>query len=386
MGDLRMAQQHIRKRVCPMRVPFLDLERGVAKLRSELHGAFSSVARSGRFILGPQVEAFEREFAAHIGVRHVVGCGCGTDAITLGLLAGGIGPGDEVVTTPNTAFPTIAAIVRTGATPRFCDVLDHSLLMDPDSLVRSISRRTRAVVPVHLYGGPAPMKEICRIARRNDLWVVEDCAQAHGASITGCSVGGWGHCGAFSFYPTKNLGALGDGGSIVTNSKEIAERLRRLRQYGLEPGYKVSAIGLCSRLDELQAALLRVRITQLSDDNQRRRAIWRRYQRELGNMVRIVDQTAFGDSAVHLAVIRVTARDEFRSRLMRCGVETAVHYPRPAHLQMCLKGKHPSRRAFPISERACEDVVSLPCYPELTDREATHVIESVRRAALSSPL
>jgi dTDP-4-amino-4,6-dideoxygalactose transaminase len=367
----------------PYSVPFLDLRRSLTRLGDRLRAACDCVVQSGKYILGPQTAAFEQEFARFLGVRFVVGCGSGTDAITLGLLAGGIGPGDEVITAANTAFPTVAAILKTGATPRLCDVLDDCLLMDTRSLESLITSRTRAVVPVHLYGNPAPMSDICRIARLRNLWVVEDCAQAHGALADGVMAGAAGHCGAFSFYPTKNLAAFGDGGAVATNSSEVAERLRSLRHYGQSAGYVFPDAGLCSRLDELQSAILRIKLTELETANRRRREILARYQRELRPVIRCVEMDRFGAAVAHLAVFRATRRDRFRGELARRGIETLVHYPRCVHLQPVLHQAGYRCGDFPVAEQAADEVVSLPCYPELTDEEQTTVIEAVGKVVPS---
>lgn len=364
-------------------VPFLDLSRGVRRRQHSLLAACDKVLAAGNFVLGAEGDAFEKEFASTLGFNHAIGCNSGTDAITLGLLAGGVGPGDEVVTVPNTAFPTIAAIVRAGATPRFCDVSDDCLLMDPAALESAIGPRTKAVVPVHLYGNPAPMGPICAIADRLGLWIVEDCAQAHGATIAGRPVGSWSHCGAFSFYPTKNLGALGDGGAVVTADAAVAEVLRRLRHYGQAAGYLHPKVGMNSRLDELQAALLRVKLAELPEVNCRRRTILERYRTELAATIRFVAADTFGSGVAHLAVVRHPDRDTLRRRLADRGIGTLIHYPVCGHLQPGLNRLGYRRGDFPIAERACAEVLSLPCYNELTDDEQEQVIAAVKLSSVA---
>ncbi|HQR67632.1 MAG TPA: DegT/DnrJ/EryC1/StrS family aminotransferase, partial [Thermoanaerobaculia bacterium] len=260
-----------------MNVPFLDFTRLAAREREEMLAAFERVHASGRYVLGPEVEAFEEAFAGFAGAPHAVGCASGTDALTLALRALGVGPGDEVVTVSMTCAPTATAIVNAGARPVFVDVDPASLTMDPAALPAAVTPRTKAVLPVHLYGRPAAMEAIARIARERGVLLVEDCAQAHGARLAGRSVGTFGDAAAWSFYPTKNLGALGDGGLVTARDRRVAERLRRLRMYGYTVKNDAAETGFNSRLDELQAALLRARLARLAGGKRRRAELAARY-------------------------------------------------------------------------------------------------------------
>jgi dTDP-4-amino-4,6-dideoxygalactose transaminase len=347
-------------------VPFLDLRRQTEALRPELERALARVLDGGRFVGGPVVEEFEQAWARYCGVAHAVGCASGTDALALALRAVGVEPGDEVITAANTCVPTVAAIEQAGALPVLADADPETYTLDPARLEEAITERTRAIVPVHLYGRCAEMAPIVRVARERGLKVVEDAAQAHGAEYEGRRAGSLADAAAFSFYPTKNLGALGDAGALVTDDPEVAARARRLRRYGEEERYRSLEAGVNSRLDPLQAAVLLCKLERLDDWNARRRELARRY-REAG--------LAAPAGVHHLFVIRVPHREAFRARLAGAGVETLVHYPLPVH-------GHPAyarlaRPGLETSERLAREVVSLPLYPELTDDEA----EAVARAA-----
>lgn len=347
--------------------------------RAEVDEAIGRVLAGGRYILGPEVEAFEAEFAAYVGVRFGVGVASGTDALVLALRAAGVGPGDEVVTVSHTAVATVAAIELAGARPVLVDIEPDYYTLDPARLERAIGPRTRAVVPVHLYGQPAELGPILEVARRYGLRVVEDCAQAHGAVYRGRRVGAWGDLGAFSFYPTKNLGGLGDGGMVVTDDPELAGRLRLLREYGWAERYVSSLPGFNSRLDELQAAVLRVKLRHLEADNRRRAEIAARYDAGLaGTAVRPPKVRPGATHVYHLYVVRSWRREELRAFLAMRGVGTAVHYPVPVHLQPAYRGRVRVAGSLAETERAAREVLSLPIYPELTDREVATVIESIR--------
>jgi dTDP-4-amino-4,6-dideoxygalactose transaminase len=365
-----------------VRVPFANLRRMVDQLRPELDGAVARVLDSGRFLCGREGEDFEREFASWIGTAHAVGCASGTDAIELILRAARIGSGDEVVTQANTCVPTIAAIARAGATPVLCDVEPDAGTIDPGSLERALSPRTRALIPVHLYGQTGDIDRVAEMAHAAGAAVVEDCAQAHGAATRGRAAGTIGVAGAFSFYPTKNLGGFGDGGAVATSDAELAERLRLVRQYGQADRHQHVAEGVNSRLDEVQAALLRVRLAHLEAGNARRIAIADHYTDALAGtsvepLTRLPDRT----HVFHLFVVRAPDRERFRAALEERGVATLVHYPRPIH-------GHPpyeqlGRGPVPLinAERLSERVVSLPIYPELTDAEVEYVASAARDAA-----
>ena len=350
-------------------IPFLDLRAQYTAIQPEVDAAMAVVFASGRFILGEQVAAFEREFAAYCGARHGVGVGSGTEAIHLALLACGIGAGAEVITVPNTAVATVAAIEQTGARPVFVDVDFQRRTLDPQLLEAAITPRTRAILPVHLYGLPADLNPILAIARARGLRVIEDCAQAHGALYHGRRVGSLGDLGSFSFYPTKNLGAYGDGGFITTNDDALAERLRLLRTYGWgERDYSVIK-GLNSRLDELQASVLRVKLRYLDAWNARRRKLAALYCESLCDSgVSIPSEPPGIQSVYHLYVISTPGRDALRAHLKARGVETLVHYPAPIHLQEAYAGMGYAAGSFPIAERLAREVLSLPLYPEMDER------------------
>jgi dTDP-4-amino-4,6-dideoxygalactose transaminase len=358
-------------------VPFLDLRRETEELRPELDRAIAGVLDSGSYILGPAVAAFEEAFAAYCGSRHAVGVASGTDAITLALRAFEIGPGDEVVTAANTCVPTVAAIEATGATPVLVDADARRWTIDPAAFDAAIGPRTRAVVPVHLYGRCADVDALREVAQRHGLKIVEDAAQAHGADLDGRRAGTLGDAAAFSFYPTKNLGGLGDGGAVVTDDTEIAERVRMLSTYGERERYRAELHGTNSRLDPVQAAVLSVKLGHLDRWNARRRALAARYRAELAGVVGLPEATA--GSAEHLFVVRVRERDAFRTALAHIGVETLVHYPLAVHQQPAYAALANGQLA--VAEELCSEVVSLPLYAHLRDEEAAAVIQAVRRAA-----
>ena len=367
-----------------VRVPFAGLGRAAAAIRAELDAAIAGVLDSGWFVLGEQVRAFEREFAAWCGAAHAVGVASGTDAIEIALRAAGIGRGDEVVTQANTCVPTVAAIARAGATPVLCDVDPATALIDPDSMARAIGPRTRAVVPVHLYGQCADLDAVASVAGDHGVMVIEDCAQAHGAEHRGRHAGTVGAMGCFSFYPTKNLGALGDGGAVVTGDEGLAGRLRMLRQYGQTDRYHHAVPGINSRLDELQAAVLRVRLAHLADGNARRRSIAEAYTAELaGTGVAPLPELPERHHAHHLYVVCTEERDRFQAAMERHGVATLIHYPIPIHRQPGYRELADGPVGLGGSERLAERVVSLPLYPELSDEEARLVAEAAQAAASS---
>jgi dTDP-4-amino-4,6-dideoxygalactose transaminase len=365
-----------------MKVPFANFRRTVDELRPELDAALARVLESGWFVLGREGGEFEREFATWLGATHAVGCASGTDAIELALRSAGIGAGGEVVTQANTCVPTVAAIVRAGATPVLCDVEPLAATIDPQSLARAIGPRTRAVVPVHLYGQMGDIDEVVALARDRGIAVIEDCAQAHGAAAGGRAAGTVGDIGAFSFYPTKNLGAFGDGGAVVTSDASLDERLRLVRQYGQADRYHHVAEGVNSRLDELQAALLRVRLARLRADNARRVAIAEHYAEALADTpVQPLRRLPERDHVFHLFVVTAPDRAGFQAAMAEADVATLVHYPEPIH------GHEPyaslGRGAVPltVAEELSRKVVSLPIYPELTDAEVEHVAGAARAAA-----
>ena len=364
-------------------VPYLDLARAAAEGKEALEAALLACVRRGRYVLGDEVVAFELEWAAFCGAPHAVSCASGTDALTLALLGLGVGVGDEVLTVSMTCAPSAVGIQRAGATPVFVDVEADHLTMDPLRLEAALTVRTKAIVPVHLYGRMADMERIVAFAKAKGLLVVEDCAQAHGATLSGVPAGSFGDAAAWSFYPTKNLGALGDGGAVTTARTEVAAKVRKLRLYGYATRNDADIAGFNSRLDELQAAGLRVNLGRLAARNARRAEIAARYDAALTSLepvLRIPPPPRAGEtSAHHLYVVRVGDRDAFRGRLEAAGVGSDVHYPRAVHEQPAFAAL--PRGPLPETERAMREVVSLPLYPQLTNDEVERVIEAVRVSA-----
>ncbi len=357
-----------------MRVPFNQLTALHGGRREVLAGALLGVLDGGWFVLGPQVERFEHAFAASCGVSHCIGVGNGSDALALALRALGVGPGDAVATVANAGYYASAAILACAATPRYADVEPARLLLDPAELDRVLAQRPKALVATHLYGQLADIETIAARCRAAGVALVEDCAQAHGARRGGRVAGAFGDIGCYSFYPTKNLGALGDGGALVTADGALAARLRALRQYGWSGKYQVDLPGGCnSRLDELQAAVLNAELPLLDSRNARRREIGRRYLDGLRHPAVTPLARGADDDVFHLFVVRCARRDDLRAHLAAHGVQSEVHYPIADHRQ---HGRtHPGASpALPQTERACTEVLSLPCHPALTDAEVDHVV------------
>jgi dTDP-4-amino-4,6-dideoxygalactose transaminase len=361
-------------------IPIGDLKRQYEAIKPELDEAAARVLASGWYILGAEVRAFEAAFAEFCGVHHAIGVGNGTEALYLAMAALGIGPSDEVITVANAAIYEPLTILQTGAQPVFVDVDERSYTMEPELLEAAITPRTKAIMPVHLYGRLADMNAIMDVAQRHGLAVIEDCAQSHGAILNGRKAGSIGALGCFSFYPSKNLGALGDGGAIVTDDADLAAKLRRLRQYGWqERYYTTDAGGINSRLDEIQAAFLHVKLGHLTQWNERRRAIARRYNELLADTSLVLPDLLDERHVFHLYVVRAPERDRLQSRLRERGIGTVVHYPLPAHLQPVYQGLA-APGSLPITERLAHEVLSLPIYPELTDAEVDAVAAAVREA------
>ena len=360
--------------------PVTDLSRAHAEIRAELDAAVARVLDRNWFILGPEVEGFERAFAAACGARCAVGCASGTDAITLALRALGVRPGDEVIVPALTAAPTAGGVVAAGATPVFADVDPCTRTLDPTSVAAAITPRTRALLPVHLYGRPADMDALGEIAARWGLLLVEDAAQAHGARRRGRPAGSLGAAACFSFYPTKNLGALGDGGIVTTDDPAVAERLRRLRHHGQSARYRHDEHSGNSRLDELQAALLAAKLPHLERWNADRRAQAARYRELLADApVRLppADDGAAA-SCWHLFVVESDDRETLRARLAAAGVGTDVHYPTPVHLQPAYAAYGRGPGSLPVSERLAATVLSLPLFPGLTAAEQQQVAAALQ--------
>jgi dTDP-4-amino-4,6-dideoxygalactose transaminase len=362
----------------------VDFHAHVAAHRRELDEAVARVLDSGWFILGPEGKAFERELAAALGARDAVAVGNGTDALHLALRVLGVGPGHEVVTTSISAAYTALAVLQAGARPVFVDVDPRTLNLDPERVEGALTPRTRAIVPVHLYGHPADMDPILSLARERGLAVLEDACQAHGALYRGRPVGtlaGERGIGALSFYPTKNLGGLGDGGAILVNDPGLAARLRQLRNGGQSDRYRHEVPGVNSRLDELQAALLRVGLRHLSAWTERRRALAALYTRELGGAgVAVLGEQPYARAVFHLYVVRHPRRDALAAALRERGVGTLVHYPIPLHLQPAFAALGGKPGDLPAAEKAAGEILSLPLFPELRDEQARAVAEAVRDA------
>jgi dTDP-4-amino-4,6-dideoxygalactose transaminase len=365
-----------------MKIPFNDPGRGVAKARDQIDAAVSRVLDSGWYVLGEEGKAFESEFAVAVGSGEAVGVASGTDAIELALRALDVGPGDEVVTQANTCVPTVAAIARAGATPVLCDVDRESATIDLDSLAGAIGKKTRAVVPVHLYGQIGDAEGVASLCEEREVAMVEDCAQAHGATQGERGAGTIGRAGAFSFYPTKNLAAVGDGGAIVTSDRELAERLRRVRVYGQTDRYRHETEGVNSRLDEIQAAILRVRLEGLEDDVSRRRKIATAYGEALsGGGVTPLRELPDRRHAYHLYVVRAPERDAFMEAMGDRGVGTLIHYPLPVHRQPAYRSLGVGPVDLSAADALAEEIVSLPLYPELSDEEVSHVCGALAACA-----
>jgi dTDP-3-amino-3,4,6-trideoxy-alpha-D-glucose transaminase len=360
-------------------IPIADLAREYKEIGPEIDAAVRRVLNRGWFVLGSEGEAFEAEWAAYCDTAHAVGVGNGTDAIQLALRASGIGPGDEVIVPALTAAFTALAVSITGATPVFADVNAQRHTLDPAAFEAAITPRTAAVIPVHLYGCPVDVAAILPIARRHNLLVVEDAAQAHGARVDGARVGGLGDAAAFSFYPSKNLGAYGDGGALVTNDATLAHRVRMLRHGGQRRTYEHATLGINSRLDEIQAAILRAKLPHLDAWNAQRRALAARYDAGLAGRCNLA-LPAVPDGVehvFHLYVVRAPHREPLRAFLADRGIATAIHYPRPVHLQPAYAALGYQIGACPSAETAAREVLSLPLFPQLGEGEAARVVDAV---------
>ena len=350
-----------------------------ASHRAEIDQAIARVLDTGRYILGEEAAAFEREFAAYLGVRFGVGVGSGTEALHLALRACGVGPGDEVITVSHTAVATVSAIELCGATPVLVDIDPRSFTLDPDKLEAAITSATRAIIPVHLYGQSADLESILSIARKHKARVIEDCAQSHGAMYRGKRTGAWGDIACFSFYPTKNLGAIGDGGFVAADDPQLAENAKLLREYGWRERYVSDLAGWNTRLDELQAAILRVKLRTLDADNARRRHLAELYDELLtASSVTLPPAMPYGEHVYHLYVVRSARRDELQAFLKERGIGTLVHYPRPIHLQPAYRGRLGDVGSLPETERAANEVLSLPMFPELSEAQVRQVAQAIR--------
>ncbi|MGD0078450.1 MAG: DegT/DnrJ/EryC1/StrS family aminotransferase [Sedimentisphaerales bacterium] len=359
-------------------IPVANPKAQFASHEAEILVAIQKVLSSGWYILGEEVKNFEKEFADYLGIADCIGVASGTDALALAFKAVGVSQGDEVITVSHSAVATVAAVEQIGGIPVFVDIDAKTRCMDPDKIGSAVSKKTKAVLPVHIYGQPAPMEQIVRVARQYNLKVVEDCAQAHGAEIAGKKAGTFGDAAAFSFYPTKNLGALGDGGAVVTNSPETADKLRRLREYGWKQRYISSIPGLNSRLDEIQATVLRVKLRYLSQDNTRRRTIAERYRTAL-NQSNVTPPAKIEGTlhAMHLFVVECSRPDELQEFMKKKGIGTATHYPKAIHQQPAYSGRIKGGANLPRTENLYQNILTLPMFPELTDKQVDSVCSAL---------
>ncbi len=378
-------------------IPLCDLQSQYQTICHDVSTAIEQVCASGAYVLGPNVKQFESEVADYLTSDHTIGVGSGTDALHLVLRALGIGPGDEVITTPFTFVATTEAIGLVGASPKFVDISPNTFNIDPQHIEQAITKRTKAILPVHLYGQPCEMDAIMDIANRHNLPVIEDCAQAIGAEYRGQKVGTFGVAGCFSFFPSKNLGCFGDGGLVATNDPELGKRVEMLRRHGGRVKYHHSELGLNSRLDEIQAAVLRVKLPLLDRWNSQRRAVAAAYNKKLAGLSEVTVpeelhaeglQPAIAEhentllSAVyHQYTIEVDDRDAIASAMKLQDVQTCVYYPIPLHLQEVHKDLGHARGSFPNAERAAKRCLSLPMFPELTDEQIAHVVDALQQEA-----
>ena len=361
-----------------MKIPVFDLKRQYEYLKTDIDNAITNVFESGNFVLGEHVRLFEEEFASYLGAEFAIGVGSGTEALHLSLKACDIGPGDEVITVPNTAVPTISAISFAGARPILVDVTPDTYTIDTKKIEKKITNKTKAIMPVHMYGHSAEMEQIMKLAEAYNLRIIEDACQAHGAQYNGKNAGTLGDMGCFSFYPTKNLGAYGDGGIVVTNDEELYNKLRMLRNYGEVKKFSSKIEGFNSRLDEIQAAVLRVKLKHLDTWTNRRREIATLYLQLLFNSsVQLPCERQWAKHVYHLFVIRTNKRDALKDYLQERGVGTHIHYPIPIHMQEAYKKFGYKTGDFPISERNAGEILSLPIYPELTTEEIETVADLI---------
>jgi len=345
---------------------FNDFKREYAVIGEEISQAIQRVLKSGWFILGEETEKFEEEFSKFIGARFGIGVNSGSDALYLAVKSLGISEGDEVITVSHTMISTVDAITRNGATPVFADIDPDTYLIDASKIETKISNKTRAIAPVHLYGHPADMKPIMEIAEKYNLDVIEDACQAHGAEYKRAKVGGIGHIGCFSFYPTKNLGAYGDAGMIVTNNEELADKLRKMRNYGQSKRYYHDFVGVNSRLDEVQAAILRIKLRYLDDWNEKRRKLAKIYTDLLENTEVVTPiEKECAKHVYHIYVVRYKERDKLQQYLLNHGIQTLIHYPIPVHMQKAYK----TCNRLPVTEKICNEILSIPMYPWLKGDE-----------------
>jgi dTDP-4-amino-4,6-dideoxygalactose transaminase len=366
-------------------IPFVDLKTQYKSLKALMDPAIASVMERGAFVMGSEHNEFEFQFASYIGAKYCLGVSSGTDALILALRACGIGPGDEVITVPNTFIATTEAISAVGATIRWVDVDERTYTMDPTQVEAAITPRTKALLPVHLYGQPADMDPIMSIAHAHGLKVIEDCAQAHGAKYNGRKVGTFGDIACFSFYPGKNLGAYGDGGAIVTDSQDLADSVRLLRNHGSREKYVHAIEGYCCRLDNLQAAVLKVKLPFLDGWNGRRRAAAEMYDQLLKDIPGVVTPFVLPGSepVYHLYVVQVSQRDQVRAAMQAEGIETGIHYPIPLHEQPAYQRLGYRPQDYPVSMALGPKILSLPMFPEISPSQIRNVVEVLQHVVIS---
>ncbi len=361
-------------------IPFVDLRSERVEIQQEISEAIERVFESGQFVLGNEGAAFETEFSSYIGAKYGIGVNSGSDALFLALKALGIDKNSEVITVSHTFVSTVDGIVRCGATPVFVDIEPDTYCVDAAKIEEKITERTKAILPVHLYGHPADLEEVIKIARQYDLSVVEDACQAHGTKYKGRKVGSFGNAGCFSFYPVKNLGAYGDGGMVTTNDSGLAERIKLLRNYGKSRKYYHDLVGIKSRLDELQAAMLRVKLSRLDEWNEKRRRLAELYKEMLGQTdVLLPSERTYAKHTYHLFVIRLAERDNCQRFLRKNGIQTQIHYPIPVHQQKAYVGFE-SATDLSVTQTICNEIISLPLYPSLTDEEVADTAAVIKDA------
>jgi len=364
-----------------VKVPFLDLPAAYREIERGARGRMRRLFRDADFILGKDVKDFEQAFARYLGASFAIGVNSGTDALFLGLRALGVGPGDEVIVPVYTYIASAYAVSYTGARPVFVDIEPGTYTLDPGRVRRAVTRRTRVLMPVHLYGQCADMPAIRRLARRQGLGIIEDAAQAHGASFRDRKAGAWGDCAAFSFYPTKNLGGVGDGGAVVTSDKKIAARLLKLRDYGRTARYEHDALGYNSRLDSIQALFLSEKLKRLDRWNRSRRRIAAFYRRLLKGVagIELPAEVRSGYHVYHIFAVRVKRRDRILQGLKKAGIGAIVHYPVPLHLQRVYRDLGYHRGDFPVAEEAAKEILCLPIHPHMTDNQTRAVVHTLKR-------
>ncbi len=360
-------------------IPMVDLKKQYHILKNEIDSALSEVLENTQFILGPNVQAFEKEAANFLGARHALSCASGTDALHLALAAAGIGPGDEVITPTFTFIATAEAIRYVGATPVFVDIEANTFNLDTKQVADAINEKTRAILPVHLFGQPANMPAIMALAKQHNLLVIEDCAQSFGADIDGAMTGTIGLAGCHSFFPSKNLGCYGDGGMVTTNDDELAEKIRILRNHGSAQRYHHSVIGYNSRLDEMQAAILRVKLKRISDYNQNRYRVAQQYSEQLKDHVTVPHEDKLGQHVYHQYTVLTPHRDAIMKKLSEKNIASAIYYPIPLHKQDVFKQDY-AKVSQPVSEKVASECMSLPVFPELEDAQIRLITQTIIEA------